>query len=96
MKSVVSRVACMRLLDCAPSPGATFHVITPDKSHYDFLKAKEWEDRPGHLRRPSTGMAACNYCPNLFLYSVEVMKAFTISAWMKLPLNSSSLPSQKL
>ncbi len=35
------------------------------------------------------------YGANLCRYSIEVMKAFTISALMKFPLNWFSLPSQK-
>lgn len=47
-------------------------------------------------RRPSRIQPGCSYCPNLFLYSMESRKALTISALMKLPLNSLSLSSQKL
>lgn len=38
---------------------------------------------------------SCAYGPNLCLYSVESMKAFTISAFTKLPSNWLSLLSQK-
>lgn len=37
-----------------------------------------------------------NHGPKRWRYSIEVMKALTISASIKLPLNWSSLASQKL
>jgi hypothetical protein len=37
--------------------------------------------------RPHLFIPASGYCPNLCLYSIEEMKALTISALMKLPPN---------